>query len=151
MATYTDLHNRIKENITVDYNSRSTPQEVHFKNENNEYWGKLKGQVTAENIDIKGGKLSGVTLENIKVIGSLVIPSNTGDGNVDVSRIATDVAIVSNDIDKLTKNNTNDHEKFDGDITKILERIAVNETNITNIKTDISTLDDKKIDAYCAE
>jgi hypothetical protein len=39
MSTYTDLHNRVKENITIDYHNRITPQKVKLFNEENEYWG----------------------------------------------------------------------------------------------------------------
>ena len=37
MSTYTDLHNQVKENITVDYNNRITTQRVRFLNEQNEF------------------------------------------------------------------------------------------------------------------
>ena len=37
MSTYTDLHNKLKETINVDYRTRNTNQEVHLKNERNEY------------------------------------------------------------------------------------------------------------------
>lgn len=55
MSTYTDLHNKVKENIAVDYHNRITPQKVRLFNEENEYWGTFKGHVTAEDIQIKGG------------------------------------------------------------------------------------------------
>jgi hypothetical protein len=74
MSTYTDLHNRVKENVTVDYNNRITTQRARFLNEQNEYWGTLRGNVSAENINIAGGTLSGVTLVDTILDGSLALP-----------------------------------------------------------------------------
>ena len=45
MSTYTDIRNKIKENITVDYKNRATPQEVHLLNPDNIYWGTFKGSI----------------------------------------------------------------------------------------------------------
>jgi hypothetical protein len=62
MSTYTDLHNKIKETLTVGYNDddRITTQKVRFYNEGNEYWGTFKGTLRAEQVDLAGGKLTDV-------------------------------------------------------------------------------------------
>jgi hypothetical protein len=93
MATYTDLHNKIKETITVDYKDRVTTQEVKFKNGKNEYWGTLKGGVVAEDIDVKKGTLEGVTIKNSKIEGSLDLP-----GGVNLAKVGTDIALLSDDL-----------------------------------------------------
>ena len=64
MSTYTDLHNKIKENLTVGYSpdDRITTQKVRFYNEGNEYWGTFKGTLRAEQVDLAGGQLSGVKI-----------------------------------------------------------------------------------------
>ena len=55
MSTYTDLHHRIKDNITVlrrpgHPDDGMTPQLVKLMNPENEYYGTFKG-----NVDIKRG------------------------------------------------------------------------------------------------
>ena len=93
MSTYTDLHNRVKENITVDYNNRVTPQRVRFFNEQNEYWGTFRGHVSAENININGGSLSGVTLTDTILNGSVALP----DG-IDLHKVLQQVKQISTDL-----------------------------------------------------
>ena len=93
MATYTDLHNKIKETITVDYKDRVTTQEVKFKNGKNEYWGTLKGGIVAEDIDVKKGTLEGVTIKNSIVEGSFDLP-----GGVNLAKVGTDIALLSDDL-----------------------------------------------------
>ena len=46
MSTYTDLKNTIKETVVVNYTDRNTNQEVHFLNENNEYFRMIKNKKT---------------------------------------------------------------------------------------------------------
>ena len=58
MSTYTDIRNKIKENITVDYKNRATPQEVHLLNPDNIYWGTFKGSIQADSISVTGCNLS---------------------------------------------------------------------------------------------
>jgi len=93
MSTYTDLHNRVKENITVDYNNRVTPQRVRFFNEQNEYWGTFRGHVSAENININGGSLNGVTLKDVILNGSVALP----DG-IDLHKVLQQVKQISTDL-----------------------------------------------------
>ena len=93
MSTYTDLHNKIKETITVDYKDRVTTQPVKFLNGKNEYWGTLKGEISAENISINGGVLENVTIINPKLEGSFNLPEG-----VDLVQTAKDIAAISNDL-----------------------------------------------------
>lgn len=67
MSTYTDLHDRLNESINVDYRTRDTDQEVHFKNKKNTYWGKFKGECEFTDVAIEGGTLNGVTLTNVNI------------------------------------------------------------------------------------
>lgn len=48
MSTYTDLRNRIKEPITVNYNDRVTMQTISALNPNNEFHGKFSGTFVGE-------------------------------------------------------------------------------------------------------
>ena len=99
MATYTDLHNKIKETITVDYKDRVTTQPVKFLNGKNEYWGTLKGEISAENISINGGVLENVTIINPKLEGSFNLPEG-----VDLVQTAKDIAAISNDLIQTRQN-----------------------------------------------
>ena len=91
MSTYTDLHSKVKEAINVDYYNRITPQTVRFLNEQNEYWGTLKGNISAEDIYINGGTLSNVSLADVKITGSLVTESG-----IDFYKIGNDITDLSN-------------------------------------------------------
>jgi hypothetical protein len=136
MATYTDLHNRVKENITVDYNSRITPQAVRFLNENNEYWGTLKGNISAEDINIDGGTLKNVKLENIELCGSVVL------GEVDISRVAKDIKQLSLDFED-TKQEHNIFKKDIGYISGSVDTIKdelENKIDSESVKQEIITL-----------
>ena len=66
MNTYTDLKNKLKETINVDYRDRVTTQEVKFYNEANEYYGKFKGT-----IEIKDSELCNVTIYNPTLCGEI--------------------------------------------------------------------------------
>ena len=99
MSTYTDLHNKIKETITVDYKDRVTTQPVKFLNGKNEYWGTLKGEISAENISINGGVLENVTIINPKLEGSFNLPEG-----VDLVQTAKDIAAISNDLIQTRQN-----------------------------------------------
>lgn len=94
MSTYTDLHNRVKENVTVDYNDRVTPQLVRLFNEKNEFWGTLKGHVSADNINIDGGLITGVTLKDSVLTGNITLP-----GGYDLGRIGDSIRQISVDLD----------------------------------------------------
>lgn len=48
MSTYTDLHNRVKESLTVDYHSRITPQVISALNSENEFWGTFRGKFVGD-------------------------------------------------------------------------------------------------------
>lgn len=60
MSTYTDLHNKIRENIAVDYSSRTTPQLVKFTNLSNEFSGIMSNGI------ISGTALNGCILPDGK-------------------------------------------------------------------------------------
>ena len=59
MSTYTDLHNRVKETLTVDYHSRVTPQVISALNQENEFWGRFRGSFAG---DVQISSLSGLAI-----------------------------------------------------------------------------------------
>ena len=100
MSTYTDLNNRIKENITVGYpqNDRITTQKVRLFNEENEYWGTFKGHVTAEDITINGGQINGAVLSDVTLCGNIVL------SGVDLPKIGSDIRQLSTEIQGVQSN-----------------------------------------------
>ena len=78
MSTYTDLKNTIKETVVVNYTDRNTNQEVHFLNENNEYWGTFKGKTALVSSEIENS-----TLKNVKIIGAELQDAKIGPINLD--------------------------------------------------------------------
>ena len=149
MSTYTDLHNQVKENITVDYNNRITTQRVRFLNEQNEFWGTLRGNVSAENITIEGGVLKGVTLEDTILNGSLALP----DG-IDLHKVLQHVKEISSNLTETTERLDNEVEKREKAIRdeatlrsesdiKINSSISLQDfklnTEILSVRKDLST------------
>ena len=139
MSTYTDLHNRVKENITVDYNSRITPQEVHLLNENNEFWGTLKGHISAENINIDGGTLKNVKLENIELCGSVVLP-----GDIDIGKITKSISELSTNLQSVKSDNDEKHIKYDDSIDDINDDISKHYEDIKTLSNSLKDIDNRK-------
>lgn len=77
MSTYTDLHNKVKETLNVDYCSRDSFQEVHLKNPRNIYHGTLKGTLQADDIAVEGGTIKNVTLMDSALSGKVILPGGT--------------------------------------------------------------------------
>ena len=79
MSTYTDLKNRIKDNVTVIRRpgcpeDGMTPQLVKFMNPENEYYGTFKGGIdsnstTLTNAKIEGSIITDSTLSNVSIDG----------------------------------------------------------------------------------
>ena len=140
MSTYTDLHNRVKENVTVDYNNRITTQRVRLFNEQNEYWGTLRGHVSAENINIVGGNLSGITLQDTILKGSVALP----DG-INLHNMLKQVEQLSIDLEQVDANlNTEIASRKDAIAKESGLRLSADDAeqslriaNVTSLKRDI--------------
>lgn len=78
MSTYTDLHNRVKENVTIDYHNRITPQKVKLFNEENEYWGTFQGVISGANSVMSGGSIVSATLSDVSFVGNVELPGLEG-------------------------------------------------------------------------
>lgn len=78
MSTYTDLHNRVKENVTIDYHNRITPQKVKLFNEENEYWGTFQGVISGANSVMSGGSIVNTVLSDVTFAGETYIPGLCG-------------------------------------------------------------------------
>lgn len=123
MSTYTDLHNKVKETINVDYHNRITPQKVKFLNEENEYWGTLKGNISAEDININGGKIENVSLANVKLSGDVITESG-----VDLNKVGSDIAQLYDETEAINEKIT----EFKDSTTKKFEEVDINLYNLSN-------------------
>lgn len=142
MSTYTDLHNKVKETLNVDYHNRITPQKVKFLNEENEYWGTLKGNISAEDIYINGGVIQNIDLKDVKLLGEVVTESgidlnkvgqNIAQISIDTENVAVDLKNVTVDL-KNFKENT---DKAFGELSSAIDNIVV------DANTELSVLSDR--------
>ena len=94
MAIFTGLDNTLKETLNVDYNERTTDQEVKFLNKNNEYWGRFNGAINPTSITAESGSLSNVSLYNAKLL--------TSDGReIDITRYGQDLAELQTGVENI--------------------------------------------------
>ena len=151
MSTYTDLNNRIKENITVGYpqNDRITTQKVRLFNEENEYWGTFKGHVTAEDITINGGQINGAVLSDVTLCGNIVL------SGVDLPKIGSDIRQISTEIQGVQSNLDDEiRDRVSADI-RLRHLILSSDSRIAelcaNIYEDLSAETSARISAVSAE
>lgn len=151
MSTYTDLNNRIKENITVGYpqNDRITTQKVRLFNEENEYWGTFKGHVTAEDITINGGQINGAVLSDVTLCGNIVL------SGVDLPKIGSDIRQLSAEIQGVQSNLDDEiRDRVSADI-RLRHLILSSDSRIAelcaNIYEDLSAETSARISAVSAE
>lgn len=101
MSTYTDLHNRIKENLTIlrkpgSKDDGMSPQKVILVNPENQFYGTFNGKM-----NITGGILSG-----LKIIDSELEGVKLDDASVDgvsLRELKTTVDVNIQDIEQLQK------------------------------------------------
>lgn len=100
MSTYTDLHNRVKESLNVDYHTRETNQKVLFLNPENEYYGSFHGEVDVRGASVVGGTLSDVTIVSAR-LSNVVLPGdiNITDVGKDINALSTSVALCQHNIE----------------------------------------------------
>lgn len=121
MSTYRDIKNRIKESVIVNYNDRSSNQEVKFLNRNNEFWGKFYGEVEG---------INGSTLSNCLIVDSVL--SNVSVGTIPLDNLGNELSILSVNI--------NDNEQSIEVLSGIINDITNNELpQINNIISSLSS------------
>lgn len=100
MSTYTDLHNRIKENLTIlrkpgSKDDGMSPQKVILINPENEFYGTFNGKVNITSGTLSGLKIVDCELENVDLAGATV------DG-VSLGELKATVEVNTQDIEQLT-------------------------------------------------
>ena len=101
MSTYTDLHTRRRENITIlrmpgDPNDGITPQRVIFANPENIYEGTFRGTVVTTSADFND-----VTLNNATIVGGTLSNATIYDNGktVSISQLKSDVDAIGPRLD----------------------------------------------------
>ena len=84
MSTYTDLHNRIKENLTIlrkpgSKDDGMSPQKVILVNPENQFYGTFNG-----NMNITGGVLSDLSIIGGEIRGTAIKDACFMDGDTPV-------------------------------------------------------------------
>lgn len=144
MSTYTDLHNRIKENLTILRKPGSdddgmTPQKVIFINPENQFYGTFNGKM-----NITGGILSG-----LKIIDSELEGVKLDDASVDgvsLRELKTTVDVNTQDIEQLQKDKeaiSAAHDALSVGLSGVVDNlsVAVNkklDTAVEEVKKSIS-------------
>lgn len=153
MATYTDLRNKIRESINVDYESRITTQNVKLFNEQNEYWGTFTGTIRAEDVNIIGGKLDNIDISKAVIVDSIF---KTSDGTIiNLQEITDDIGNISSvvfiDINNKLIHLTNNIYDLSGRIdfaTNDLNQVISNLTDLSvNISAALSTEINERIES----
>lgn len=133
MSTYTDLRNRVKENITVGYapDDRTTLQKVKFHNEENEYWGTFTGKVSVDDITVDGGTLNDVSVYNGYIKNATLV--NADGAKINLSEIGDQIAELSIETIPDLVGRISSLESKSGDMPGMAE-------DINGLKADVATI-----------
>ena len=100
MSTYTDLHNRIKENLTMlrkpgSKDDGMSPQKVILVNPENQFYGTFNGKMNVTSGILSGLKIIDSELEWVKLDDASVDGMSLGElkATVDANTVATEAAV----------------------------------------------------------
>lgn len=101
MSTYTKLHNRIRENLTVLRQPGNeldgiTQQRVIFENPENIYEGTFKGKIDATDVSLSSVSLTDVTINGGKILDAEIW---SGGESIQLTTLTSDLAEISGLID----------------------------------------------------
>ena len=127
MSTYTDLHNKVKETINVDFHNRITPQKAKFLNEENEYWGTFKGTMAVENVTIKGGTIEDATIKSSILVDPMI---SSSQGVLDLGQMKAELDDISCSV----------LPEIRSDINEISGRVLSADRALDEVKADVKFL-----------
>ena len=101
MSTYTDLHNRIKENLTIlrkpgSKDDGMSPQKVILINPENQFYGTFNGKMNVTGGILSGLKIVDSELEDVKLDGATI-------GGISLSELKDTIDVNTQDIEQLQK------------------------------------------------
>ena len=128
MSTYTDICNKVKETLVVDYHTRITSQQVNFINPKNSFTGEIHAVdhntidgVTLKHAEISKSVVKDSILDNVKFKNGLNIDTVLQTVN-NISAAVDDIA------DELDEKTTALHET-DVKLSTALEFESINRKN----------------------
>ena len=126
MSTYTDICNKVKETLVVDYHTRITPQQVNFINPKNSFTGEIHAVghntidgVTLKNAEISKSVVKDSILDNVQFKNGLNIDTvlQTVDNiSVAVDDITDDLDVLSTALEFERINRKNADESLSADL-----------------------------------
>ena len=141
MSTYTDLHTRRRETLTIlrqpgSIDDGLTPQRVIFANPENIYEGTFKGRIDAVDVKLSAVTLTDATINN----GTIKDASIYSDGRkVKVSELTSDIAEISGKVDgAIEEISSTVMDALSGEVNNKLNSLS-NDIN-KRIDTRLSTL-----------
>lgn len=159
MSTYTDLHNRIRENLTILRKPGSTddgmsPQKVILVNPENQFYGTFSGQMnitggTLSDLALVGGTLNGTTLKDAKFlngnqvvpIGELAASVSEHEQRISVLEVAKDIISDAHDFLSVGLSSAIDTLSLSID-TKLDEAVKDIKDGIEGVVSGVGTLSD---------
>ena len=108
MSTYTDLHTRRRENLTIlrqpgTAEDGITPQRVIFANPENIYEGTFKGKIEAVGVSFTSVDLTDVTINGGKIKNATIYSEGH---EVSIADLTSDVSEISGKLDEAIENIT---------------------------------------------
>lgn len=141
MSTYTDLHNRIKENLTIlrrpgSLDDGITPQRVIFINPENQFYGTFNGTM-----NVSGGTLSDLQFKGGAIDGAIIKDATFLDGSTPV-QIGELAAASQEHEEKISvlEEQTGDLSAKQGTISASVDQLRLDLKDI--IKEEIESLQD---------
>ena len=142
MSTYTDLHNRIKENLTIlrkpgSKDDGMSPQKVILINPENQFYGTFNGKMNItsgvlSNLNLVGGEINGTTIKDAQFLdGDTLIPIGqladaVSDHESRVTKLEEDAEDISAAHDKLSSELFNAIDNLCSDINTKLDDVVEN-------------------------
>ena len=167
MSTYTDLHNRIKENLTIlrkpgSKDDGMSPQKVILINPENQFYGTFNGVInttggTLSGLDLVGGTITGATIKEAQFLnGDTPIPigelaNSVSDHEQRISDLETSASNISAAHDSLSTElstaidnlSTSINTKIDEAVSEIQSTAGAAAKNIETLSNDLGDLSGK--------
>ena len=144
MSTYTDLHNRIKENLTIlrkpgSKDDGMSPQKVILINPENQFYGTFNGKMNVMEGILSGLKIVNSELDNVKLDGATI------DG-VSLSELKDTIDVNTQDIEQLQKDAKHisaSHDQLSTGLSSAIDGLSVKlneklDNTIEDVKKSIS-------------
>ena len=152
MSTYTDLHTRRRENLTILRKPGTpedgiTPQRVIFANPENIYEGTFKGKIEATGVSFTSVDLTDVTINGGKIKDATIY----SDGReMSIVELTSNVSDISGKLDDAIKNITSAQISC-SNLDKRINDLISGENSLQNICAVVSVAIDNRLSSLSSE